>query len=103
MNKYRSKEEIIADMLSVVMKKMKKTQIMYGANISYTLLCKYLDKLIESGLVKLNGNGESYALTPRGIAYLKRFEEYKVLKKELTRNESLFNEKKGTLLEMLEG
>ena len=102
-NKHRSQEQIIADILSVVEKEPKKTHIMYGANLSYTLLCKYLDRLLGAGLVKYRRKDRVYELTNRGEHYLDRYGEYKTLEDALTQNESAFNEKKAALTEILEG
>lgn len=40
--KYRHKLEIIRDMLSVALRKTRKTKIMYQTNLSYSLMEKYL-------------------------------------------------------------
>jgi predicted transcriptional regulator len=50
MGKYRSKLQIVADMLSVVSgNDAKKTRIMYLANLSWDLLNRYLNDLMEAG------------------------------------------------------
>jgi len=46
MGKYRDRLQIIADMLSVVRGGAKKTHIMYQANLSYTLLGRYLSEVL---------------------------------------------------------
>lgn len=76
MVKYRSRLKIVADMLSVVSgDDAKKTRIMYLANLSWDLLNRYLDELIEAGLVKDNHSG-CYVLTRKGKLFLYRFSEY---------------------------
>lgn len=54
---YRSRYEIIADMLNVVSGRAKKTKIMYQANLSYKLLQKYLaeDQTLQSCHVRAKG------------------------------------------------
>jgi len=55
MAKYRSRLEIVADVLGVVSGGARKTQIMYQANLSYKLLVHYLKDVIKMGLVKMKG------------------------------------------------
>ena len=75
MGKYRSKLQIIADILRVVEKDIRKTRIMYQANLSYKLLNWYLDRVIKAGLVKVS-EGRLYTLTKKGETFLRKFEEY---------------------------
>ena len=72
--KYRRRFEIIADILRVAGQGSKKTKIMYFANLSYLLLKKYLDDTLRVGLLKFDGEG--YAVTDRGKAFLERFTEF---------------------------
>ncbi len=97
MNKNRSKEEIVADILSVVAERPKKTHIMYRANLSYTLLCKYLNLLIETRLVTYEKKTGIYALSPKGEDYLKAYAEYVRLKDMLESNALMVNQKESTL------
>ncbi len=75
MGKYRSRLQIIADVLSVVRGGAKKTRIMYQANLSYKLLTRYLETVLDSGLVQC-ADGECYELTPKGQEFLDRFDDY---------------------------
>jgi predicted transcriptional regulator len=77
MGKYRTRLQIIADMLSVVNDNegARRTQVMYQANLSYRLLRRYLDEIVESGLVECNED-HCYELTPKGLEFLERFREY---------------------------
>lgn len=75
MAKYRDRLQIIADILAITSTGAKKTRIMYQANLSYKLLCKYLDDVIVTGLVSCE-NGDWYVLTPKGKNFLNRHEEY---------------------------
>jgi predicted transcriptional regulator len=75
MSKYRDRLQIIADILSIVSGGAKKTRIMYQANLSYRLLCRYLNEVLDAGLVNFE-NDKSYLLTPRGKEFLTRHEEY---------------------------
>jgi predicted transcriptional regulator len=103
MNKHRAQEEIIAEMLSIIVNKAKKTHIMYKANLSYTLLCKYLDLLLSSNLVKYNRDDKIYELTKRGGLYLDHYAEYKIVENALINREAEFDDKRSFLHKMLGG
>lgn len=77
MGKYRSRLEIVADILYVVNDNngAKKTRIMYQANLSYKLLTRYLKDVVEAGLVAF-GSANCYTLTWKGREFLRRFGEY---------------------------
>ena len=75
MGKYRSRLQIIADILSVVRGGARKTRVMYQANLSYKLLSRYLGEVLEAGLVRF-GNDDCYELTQNGKEFLDRFNEY---------------------------
>jgi len=77
MNKYRNRLDVIADMLSVVNDndEAKKTKIMYRANMSWNLLNRYLNDLLETGLVN-SKNSNSYVLTGKGKLFLQKYREY---------------------------
>jgi len=77
MGKYRSRLRIVADMLSVVSDNgdSRKTRIMYLANLSWDLLNRYLNDLMEAGLLSFNSSG-CYELTSKGKMFLGRFDEY---------------------------
>jgi predicted transcriptional regulator len=72
--RYRRRFEIIADILRVAGHGSKKTKIMYFANLSYLLLKKYLDDTLRVGFLKFDGEG--YAVTDLGQAFLERFSEF---------------------------
>jgi predicted transcriptional regulator len=75
MGKYRGKLKIIADILSVVRGGAKKTHVMYQANLSFTLLKRYLSEVLEAGLVSCVDN-DNYELTNRGQSFLDRYDSY---------------------------
>jgi predicted transcriptional regulator len=101
MSKHRAQEEIIAEMLSIVLKKAKKTHIMYRANLSYTLLCKYLDLLIDNQLIKYNEGDKTYEVTTKGETYLDRYAEYKTVETTLLSSELEYDDKKASLFQLL--
>jgi predicted transcriptional regulator len=75
MGKYRGKLQIIADILSVVRGGAKKTHVMYQANLSFTLLKRYLSEVLEAGLVS-HDDEDHYELTRRGQSFLDKYGEY---------------------------
>jgi predicted transcriptional regulator len=73
---YRSRFEIIADILNVANNRAKKTKIMYQANLSYKLLQKYLAEVKRSSLVMYERKGRCYVLTDKGREFLQAYREY---------------------------
>lgn len=74
MPKYRSSLEIIADILKVADDGVKKTRIMYFANLSYRMLSKYLRKTLHAGL--LAADDGRYEVTEKGRVFLEKFTEF---------------------------
>ena len=76
MGTYRSRLEIIADMLHVASGGAKKTEIMYRANLSYKLLMKYLSEVKRAYLVSFERKQRCYMLTSKGKEFLETYKEY---------------------------
>jgi predicted transcriptional regulator len=74
-NKNRGRLEIIRDMLSAASEKTRKTRIMYQASLSYRLLEKYLNSLLESGLVECVDDS-FYLITWKGKEFLQSYDDY---------------------------
>ena len=74
-NRNRNRLEIVRDMLSAASVETKKTRIMYQANLSYRLMEKYLNSLLESGLVERNDDS-SYLITWKGKNFLQMYDDY---------------------------
>jgi len=68
-SKYRSRLQILADVLSLVNEGAKRTHIMYGANLSFKLLNKYLGEVLNAGLARLRDDG-LYEITEKGLIFL---------------------------------
>ena len=100
MGKYRNRLQIIADMLSVVRDGAKKTRIMYQANLSYTLLSRYLAEVLDAGLVSVDSD-DRYRLTRRGQNFLDRFNEYSKRYDELEQQLNNVNNEKTVLENMI--
>jgi len=84
-NKNRNSIEIMAKILSLSNPGAKATYIMYRANLNHGLLQKYIQILMESGLLKKEGN--LYSRTEKGTAFVLKYKELKsYIAKETSRN-----------------
>jgi len=92
----RNKMEIVADILRVAVPGARKTHIMYGANLSFEQLEKYLDVLLVRGLLDNETEEGEYKTTETGMAYLRDFKEYR-------KHQETFEDKKRLLEGALEG
>jgi len=101
MGKHRTRLKILENILSVISDnhRVKKTQIMYQAYLSYRLLIRYLNEVMEAGFVTCDKEN-CYRLTQKGEKFLARFGEYsrscEIVKKKLRHIEY----QKSTLEEM---
>lgn len=99
MAKYRNKLQIIAEILEIARDGAKKTHIMYRANLSYKLVCKYLNDVVECGFAHID-NADRYVVAPRGERFLERFDDYRKLR-EHVKNELSVVDKEKILLEQM--
>jgi len=99
LGKYRNRLNIIADILVIASRGPKKTQIMYQANLSYKLLCRYLEMVLDAGLVSFE-NGNSFVLTAKGEEFLNKYKEYVKHNKRLKEQFRRINDAKITLEKM---
>lgn len=88
--KNRNRIEIGASILQVASEGARKTRIMYGANLSYRQLKRYLQLLTARGLLAREGLTAGYKTTGRGITYLKQYTDYETSK--------ILSERKGSVL-----
>lgn len=102
MGTYRNRFDIIADILQVVKGNngAKKTQIMYGANLSYRVLTKYLADVLEASLIRFEKNRSLYVLTDRGKEFLEHYREYSKRNRHVERQLETVNAKKRILEEL---
>ena len=101
MGSYRSRLDIIADMLRVVSQGgAKKTQIMYQANLSYRLLTRYLAKVIESYLVNFEHGEGCYVLTSKGKEFLEKYKDYLRRNKRVEERLNSLQDKRKVLEEL---
>ena len=68
--KYRSRTEIVGNILDAANGGATKTKIMYKAFLSYAQLREYLSVLIENNLLYLDGT-QTYKTTEKGLNFLK--------------------------------
>lgn len=85
---YRGRLGIIRDILQVAQDASsagtRKTHLMYGANLSYRLLSRYLEEILRSGLI-CEGNCR-YAITEKGKDFLRIYEDYEKYYTEIERH-----------------
>ena len=72
----RSSFEIIAEILDTAKNGAKKTRIMYSCGLGYKFVHKYLDLLLETGLLK---PGNSFHTTDKGMGFLRNFQTLDLL------------------------
>jgi predicted transcriptional regulator len=75
--KRRDRLYIIAEVLEIATEGTLKTQIMYGANLSFTQLNDYLRFTLNIGLLKKTRRDgrDVYETTEKGMAFLERYRE----------------------------
>ncbi len=94
---YRDRYDIIADILGVVSREAKKTQIMYQANLSYRVLQRYLNEIVEAALIEYEDNNQHYLLTFKGQQYLDAYKDYSRYSKTMEKRLNDFTTKRKTL------
>lgn len=102
MGSYRSRFDIIADILHVVKGDAgaKKTRIMYGANLSYSILTRYLTEVLEACLIRFERSRRCYVLTAKGREFLEHYHEYSRRNKHVAQQMKTMNAKKRVLEEL---
>ncbi|MGD0644260.1 MAG: winged helix-turn-helix domain-containing protein [Candidatus Bathyarchaeia archaeon] len=74
-NKNRGKLDIVHEILTIASVKVRKTKIMYQANLSFAQVERYLQSLLESGLVE-SLDDVFYFITPKGKEFLQMHTDY---------------------------
>lgn len=67
----RSSLEILSEVIRLAGQGHKKTRIMYGANLSYDMLTKYMEFLLAKGYVTVDDATGKHAVTPPGYEFLR--------------------------------
>jgi predicted transcriptional regulator len=101
LGRHRSRLQILESILSVINANegAKKTQIMYQAYLSYKLLCRYLNDVLNAGLV-VSDDGNCFRITLKGERFLARFGEYHRSRKVVEKNLNHIEDQKSILDEM---
>jgi predicted transcriptional regulator len=97
---YRDKFDIVADILTVASHEAKKTQIMYKANLSYKVLQRYLNEILEASLIDFKEENQIYMLTQKGQAYLEAYKEYAQTNKRFEKRLTDISTKKKVLADL---
>jgi predicted transcriptional regulator len=69
--KYRSRTDIIYQMLQAANGGATKTKIMYKAFLSYAQLKEYLAVMLENGLIRYEPSTQTYNVTEKGLRFAK--------------------------------
>ena len=74
----RTKFDIIVDIINLTMDGgANKTRIVYGANLNFKIANKYIDFLLDNGLIReeVKEGKKYYLATEKGVQFLKLFRE----------------------------
>jgi predicted transcriptional regulator len=102
MGTHRSRLKILASILNVVNDNngAKKTQIMYKAYLSYSLLIRYLNEMMEMKLLVCEEE-KCFKLTKKGREFLVRFSKYARYKKKVSEKLTFVEKQRKTLEKMV--
>ena len=73
--KYRSRTEIVSNILNAANGGATKSKIMYKAFLSYTQLKEYLSLLLENNLLESQQETKVYKTTEKGLKFLRMYNE----------------------------
>ena len=82
-HKNRGSLDIVREILIIALAKVRKTRIMYGANLSFLQLEKYLQALLGNALLSFDGDS-GYSTTELGRKFLQLHEDYLKRSERLT-------------------
>ena len=71
--KYRSRTDIVSQILEAANGGATKTKIMYKAYLSYAQLKEYLSTLLESGLLEYQEGNQVFRTTAKGMEFIKTY------------------------------
>ncbi len=72
----------------------KKTKLMHASHLNLDVLNKYLKSLIDSGLLSDDKASRTFKATPKGLQYMKAFQDYLAARQ-------LFREKEKVMRSLL--
>ena len=73
--KYRSRTDIVSQILETANGGATKTKIMYNAYLSYAQLKEYLSVLVENNLLEFQKGKQTYKTTSEGLGFLKTYSQ----------------------------
>jgi predicted transcriptional regulator len=73
--KYRSRTDIVSQILEAANGGATKTKIMYKAYLSYAQLKEYLSVLVENSLLEFEKGTQTYKTTSKGLQFLKTYSQ----------------------------
>jgi predicted transcriptional regulator len=76
--KYRSRLDIVADILRVASAGALKTKIMFVAYLSFDQLKEYLELLMKRGLLDYDTKKKEYKTTDKGHDFLTKYGKVKI-------------------------
>ena len=76
--RYRTRNDIIAELLKIALDGTTKTKLMYNGYLSYRQLQDYLPLLLGNGLLEFDGKGRKYHTTKKGRDFLDVYERTKI-------------------------
>jgi predicted transcriptional regulator len=100
LGKYRTRIEIVAEMLRTASEGARKTHIMYQCNLSYKLLQQYLEHAVQADLLSSRSDGQ-YVTTDRGRLFLDRMASYLDRAERLTQEADAVDREKRLVEDML--
>ena len=71
--RYRSRTDIISQILDATNGGVSKTKIMYKAYLSYAQLKEYLSVMLENGLIEHERETNTFRTTEKGRAFIKAY------------------------------
>jgi predicted transcriptional regulator len=73
--KYRSRTDIVSEILEAAQGGTSKTKIMYKAFLSYAQLKEYLAVLVENRLLEYDKGTETFKTSEKGVRFLKLYNQ----------------------------
>jgi predicted transcriptional regulator len=71
--------EIMAEILSLCKQPQTKTRVMYGTNLSYKMLQRYLSELQSRGFLEVHHSLTKYVASRKGLNFLEKWRELEEL------------------------
>jgi predicted transcriptional regulator len=72
--KYRSRTDIVSQILEAANGGATKTKIMYKAYLSYAQLKEYVAIMIENGLLEHDAHNNTFKTTDKGLKFMRVYE-----------------------------